>query len=244
MKYLNLVVLLVVLGGTVGLFYLLAADTESSLFYFNLGVACVLEFILFGSVIAVAGKRLFNIPYLAITTQLSRFVVLVALIMLVYNFFGQEYVAVKWYYGALILLSMIQLSILIFVYQGARVQLDQLEDAKPLAKSRANLKAEQQKLTSRLTGVLRVKEELDYPLREACEQAIRQMGDKAGALPMAKLERNSDKVAEVCLQITNLNRDADQLESAAGPEECSQLVRAIIQKSNQISAEINLIINL
>ena len=85
MKKSTILLLLIVIGGTIGLFWLLGPEVKTNLFYFNLGFTLMLEIIFFGTIFSVSGQKLFNIPGMATGVQITRYVIFAALIMIAFN---------------------------------------------------------------------------------------------------------------------------------------------------------------
>lgn len=241
MKYLNLFLLTVVLGGTLGLFYMFCQNCDTNLFYFNLGFTLFLEIIMFGSIVKVSEKKLFNIPNLAIVIQLERYVILAAILMLAYNFFGKGYLDPKWYFGALIVITILFIILAVFLIQAGQSQLEQSQDVKDKQVKRMDIKIEHSKLTSSLNRLFAVKKDIDYELTEECKKAIRYLGDKAGIIPLAKLARHPDRVDAICSDINSLQLEVDSIQDITDLEEIKNRLKATSKQAYEISDQINII---
>jgi hypothetical protein len=203
MKYLNAILLVIALGATIGLFYLLATETNTPLFYFNLSFACVLEVLLLGAVLTISKKRLFNIPNLAIVSQISFYVFIAAAVMIVYNLLPSGILDAKWYFGALILLTAIYAILIIFVTKGASYQLAAEETQKNQIQQRQLTRINCSKLIPAFNDALAGKNP-DYAKKEACRKSIELLVEKTTMIPLAKAERNQ-------AYMEDLNRKIDQL---------------------------------
>jgi hypothetical protein len=243
MKYLNAILLIIVVGATIGLFYLLG-NPDSSLFYFNLIFAAVLEVIFFGSVIKVSSERLFNVPNLAVVVQLNRYVIFAAIIMIAYNlalrFVGEDFLDKKWYFALLILLTIIYVIIVIFTLQGGSYQQQQSEEVKVKMMSRTDLSDKQKLLISNYKRTIAENKELDYPTTEDCKKAISQINDRLSTIPIAKFEQNPDKANELGNQIQQLNEQINQID-ISNKEEAEKQIKVIAKSAYGLADQINLL---
>jgi hypothetical protein len=239
MKYLNAILLIVVLGATAGLFFLLG-EPGNPLFYFNLAFTGVLEIIFFGSVIRISKQRLFNVPNLAVVVQLNRYVIFAAIIMIAYNIIGKDYLDQKWYFAILILLTIIYLVIVIFTLQGGEYQKQQSADVKTKMIGRTDLVDKQNLLFSNYKRTISENKELDYQITEDCKKAISQIEDKLTTIPIAKFEKLPEKTNSIAEQIEKLNNQVDEID-ASNKEESEKQLKAIAKSAYMIADQINLL---
>lgn len=239
MKYLNAILLIVVLGATAGLFFLLG-EPSNPLFYFNLAFTGVLEIIFFGSVIRISKQRLFNVPNLAVVVQLNRYVIFAAIIMIAYNIIGKDYLDQKWYFGILILLTIIYVVIVIFTLQGGEYQKQQSADVKTKMIGRTDLADKQKLLLSNYKRTISENKELDYQITEDCRKAISQIEDKLTTIPIAKFEQLPEKTNGIAEQIEKLNNQVDEID-ASNKEESEKQLKAIAKNAYTIADQINLL---
>jgi hypothetical protein len=239
MKYLNAILLIVVLGATAGLFFLLG-EPGNPLFYFNLAFTGVLEIIFFGSVIRISKQRLFNVPNLAVVVQLNRYVIFAAIIMIAYNIIGKDYLDQKWYFAILILLTIIYLVIVIFTLQGGEYQKQQSADVKTKMIGRTDLVDKQKLLFSNYKRTISENKELDYQITEDCKKAISQIEDKLTTIPIAKFEQLPEKTNSIAEQIEKLNNQVDEID-ASNKEESEKQLKAIAKSAYMIADQINLL---
>ncbi len=244
MKYLNAILLTVVIIGTLGLFFLLGPEIKTTLFYANMLFSCFLLLLLFGTIIKVSGDTLFTVPNLAVAIQIKRYVLLAAFLMIAYNvlthFLGKDLIEVKWYVASLILLTIIYVVIIIFVVQSAGYQTNQTTEIKEKTQRRLDLKAEHLKMINHLNRIASRKN-FDLKKYENAKKSIGMMGDKAGIIPVAKIEQHYEKFESIYNAIIKLQADVENLEETTSSEEENQILERVARKADEISDNINLI---
>ncbi len=212
MKKFNLALLLVVLGATVFLFYYLNADAKSSLFYVNLFFTCFLELLFLSSVVSIAKERLFNPPNLAIVYQICYYIFTSAIIVLAYNIYFREFFVIKWYIGAILLISLLFFVLIFFAFRGAKAQLADSKEVDNLILSRNLRLGNYSQLKIELNSAISSKD-ITLIVRDKCVNSINLLVDIANSIPLAKAERNSEfvqsvneKISSILLEIKNLNK--------------------------------------
>jgi len=235
MKHLNIILLIVVVGATIGLFFLLGPETKTSLFYINMGLICFLELVFFGTVATVSKKRLFNIPNLAVASLVNKYVIYTVIIVLVYNLGLKEYldVAVHWYFGALIIVTLIFAIYISFTLQGAEVQKVNSEKMKETIIAREQVRATYNQLKSIYSTAI-IGKDFDYSLSELCKNSIRTLDDKASMIPLAKLERNPEYVENLNTRINDLESVINNFDSLTEVEEVNNHIKIVTAKSKEI----------
>lgn len=218
MKHINAILLTVALGATVGLFFLLVENTNTPLFYFNLVFTCILEVLFFGSILKVSNTRWFNLPNVAVVAQIGYYVIITAIIMIIFNLLRAQHIIdipLKWYYAALILITAIYGIVIIFTIKGADYQNKAVE-------KNAELQSQKQAFVQLKTANLRIalkkmlsQKDFDFSAKEACSRAVDLLIEKTNMIPLAKIERNPDYVAEVNVRLAELedyikNSDNDE----------------------------------
>ncbi|MFK5890455.1 MAG: hypothetical protein QM486_06970 [Flavobacteriaceae bacterium] len=244
MKYLNTILLIIVPSVTIGLFFLLGDPLETPLFYVNLGFTCLLELILFGTIIRVSSKPLFNVPNLAASIQIGRYVFLAATIMVVYNvlfYILKIDIHPKWYFGALILTTLIYLVFIIFVIQGGKVQMQQSADVKEKTIQRTNFKDNALALSTDYKRMAISKKKIDYKLLEECKKAINLIGDKISIIPIAKLERNTELIAKINDEINELQIILNQIKETDDTKNNIVQIQILRDNAYGVADKINLI---
>lgn len=245
MKKLNALLLLIVLGGTIGLFFLLGQDEKTPLFYFNLGFTCLLIIVFFSVIIKVSGQRLFTVPNIAVGLQIKRFVLFAALIMIAFNILygilGKEFIDPKWYFAALILLTIIYTIIIIFTAQGAAYQKNENNSIIEKTKQRIDIKNEQAKLSNSFRRIINNTEFKDLKTIEEAKKAISSLGDKVGIIPVAKIERSSEEFEQVSLDINDLLSEIKKLEDITDENEYKTILNKVSNRAYEILDNINFI---
>jgi len=244
MKYLNTILLIIVPSVTIGLFFLLGNPSEMPLFYINLVFVCLLELILFGTIIKVSSKSLFNVPNLAVSIQIGRYVYFIATIMIIYNvlfYLLKININPKWYFATLILITLLYIVFIIFVIQGGKVQIQQSADVKEKTIQRINFKDNALALSTDYKRMAISKKKIDYKLLEECKKAINLIGDKISIIPIAKLERNTELIAKINDEINELQIILNQIKETDDTK--SNIVQIQILRDNAygVADKINLI---
>lgn len=246
MKKLNALLLIIVLAGTIGLFFLLGQEEKTPLFYFNLGFTCLLIIVFFTVIIKISGERLFSVPNIAVGLQIKRFVLFSALIMIAFNIpyalLGKEFIDPKWYFAALILLTIIYTIIIIFTTQGAAYQKKQNNDIFEKTKQRVDLKSEQTKLSNSFRRIISNTDFKDFQALEETKKAISSLGDKVGIIPVAKIERSPEDFEKVSLDLTDLLGTIKKLEDTSDENEYKKILKTISNQAHEIIDNINIII--
>jgi hypothetical protein len=244
MKYLNTILLIVVLGATIGLFYLLGGTTNTPLFYFNLGFTCLLEIILFGSIIKISSKKLFNVPNLATTVQINRYVLFAAIIMIAFNIIHSILnleAFVVWYFAALIILTVIYGVIIIFTLQGGNYQKKIDADIRNKNVQRTDFRTECLEIASEYKRISKEKTAIDYKLLEKGRIEINTISDKISMIPVAKLDRNFAKVEEISEEIQKLQELLNKFEVTVDNSANKEQIEKICWDAKKITTKINLI---
>jgi len=244
MKYLNTILLIIVPGATIGLFFLLGDPLETPLFYVNLGFTCLLELILFGTIIRVSSKPLFNVPNLAASIQVGRYVFLAATIMVVYNvlfYILKIDIHPKWYFGALILTTLIYLVFIIFVIQGGKIQMQQSAAVKEKTADRLDFKINALSLSNDFKRISSSKKEISYKLLQECKKALNLISDKISIIPVSKLEKNSDLITVITNEILKLHVELDKFKETTDIEVNIKQVQTLRDNAQNVADKINLI---
>lgn len=244
MKYLNTILLITVPSVTIGLFFLLGNPSEMPLFYINLVFVCLLELILFGTIIRVSSKPLFNVPNLAASIQVGRYVFLAATIMVIYNllFYVLKIdIHPKWYFGTLIITTLIYIVFIIFIIQGGKIQMQQSASVKEKTAQQTNFRDNALALSTDYKCMAISKKKIDYKLLEECKKAINLIGDKIDVIPIAKLERNTELIAKISDDINELQTILNQIKETDDTK--SNIVQIQILRDNAygVADKINLI---
>jgi len=244
MKYLNTILLIIVPSITIGLFFLLGNPSEMPLFYINLAFVCLLELILFGTIIKVSSKSLFNIPNLAVSIQIGRYVYFIATIMIIYNvlfYLLKININPKWYFATLIFITLLYIVFIIFVIQGGRHQILQSTDVKVKSTRRTDFKINATSLNNSFRLVATLKKDIDYKLLEECKNALNLISDKIGIIPIAKLERNSDLIAIISNEILDLQVDLNKFKETTDTNINIKQVKTLRDNAHNVADKINLI---
>ena len=241
MKYLNTILLIIVPSVTIGLFYLLGNPLETPLFYVNLGFTCLLELILFGTIIRVSSKPLFNVPNLAASIQVGRYVFLAATIMVIYNVFFYILkidINPKWYFAALILTTLIYFVFIIFVIQGGKIQMEQSAAVKEKAVERINFKDNALSLSNDYKRMASSKKKIDYKLLEECKKAINLIGDKISIIPVKKLEKNTELITKINDDINELQTILNQIKETDDTKRNIEQIKILRDNAYNVSDKI------
>lgn len=245
MKILNILITLVVVSGTIGLFFLLGPVEKSSIFYTNLCLSIFIELLLFSAVIAVSGVKLFNIPNIAVAAQIGRYTFWLIFIMIGFNLLNyllkENPLSERWYYGGLLVVTLIYTVIIGFSVQGAQQQLAQGEDVKIKSTQKTDLKYEAKELLNTLERI-RSSNSFETSKMEECQKTILLLNDKVGSIPLAKFSTKADKIEIIRLNVVDLKSLTASL--SRGSTDATTTINQIISESRQIIEKINLITNI
>ena len=244
MRYLNVLLLLVVFGGTIGLFYLLGPEEKSSLFYFNLGFTLFLEAVFFGTGVAIAGEKLFNIHNFAVAYQVKLYVIIAAVIMIAYNltakFAGIEIIDPKWYFGLLILLTIIFTVIIIIVGQAAQHQIKHSEQIVQKAQHQKDLKKDFMRLERSFYEVAQ-KMTKSSPMLDEVKSNIRKMENSINMIPISLLARRAEDAEMVSLKLAEVQQELEKLDPNADDEANQAVLNSLLSKTKRVIDEINIL---
>jgi len=242
MKNSTILLLLIVIGGTIGLFWLLGPEVKTNLFYFNLGFTLLLEIIFFGTIFSISGQKLFNIPGMATGVQITRYVIFAALIMIAFNLMSlisADYMLyVKWYFGVLILLTIIYAIIVIFTIQGGQYQLQMRDEIEEKTERKTDISLKHNELSDLFknkTAELNV----DYSILKECKNNIRLISDKASMISISKISKDTIKTQDIANEIENLSNEIRNIDISAEKNEIEKLLQIISKNALLISNKIS-----
>lgn len=242
MRYLNVLLLLVVFGGTIGLFFLLGPEEKSSLFYFNLGFTLFLEAVFFGTGVAIAGEKLFNVHNFAVAYQVKLYVMIAAIIMIAYNlvarFAGIEIIDPKWYFGLLILITIIFTVIIVIVGQAASHQIKHSEQIVQKAQHQKDLKKDFMRLERSFHDVAQ-KIAKPGPMLDQAKSGIRKIENSLNMVPISVVARKVEEAESISLKMSELQQELEKIDTDGDDASNEAAYNSVISKSKRISDDIN-----
>ena len=245
MKYLSLLLLIIVIGATVGLFYLLAPVTNTPLFYFNLGYLCFLELLFFGAIIKVSEKRLFNVPNLAVVAQINRYVGWAALLMVVFNvgirLLEGQFDLTRWYFGALILLTTLYSVIVIMVLQGGNYQRSIDNDISELSEQKNSIKSVAETISVDFKRIIKTKSQLDLEDQQEGTIVISNSLATVSVIPLGKFRRGGNAIDILRQELTNFQAMLTKFETIEGKDENTSYLGLMCESANKIKSQANII---
>ncbi len=189
MKNLNILISVLVIGATIGLFFLLGPEEKQSLFYVNLVLALVLEGALLAALFVTESK--FNLQNIATSGPIFYGAIVVVCWMAIYNLLLHPHVDVKWYYAGLIVIAVLYALMTIFTRQGGTVQQRVNAETKEVVTARCVTSLDARMLKADLEEAVRT-QNLDAALRRETFAKLQLFIDKVSMTPALDLQRNQD----------------------------------------------------
>ena len=181
------VAILVIVGITIGLFYLLGPEEKTHLFYANMVVTSILEIMLLCNT--------------SISMQLFYFILSEAIWMLVFNVFLSDTVDTKYYYAGLLVIFLIFVALISIVGIGGNVQAEKQKEIEQSVMVRKSHLASTQMVMMEYRQALR---DVDSEQKDRQGQQLKILLDKIAAIPAEKLERNATVVEDINIKLNGL----------------------------------------
>ena len=195
------VAILVIVGITIGLFYLLGQEEKTHLFYANMVVTSILEIMLLCNLPFFTNGKLTTVRNTSISMQLFYFILSEAIWMLVFNVFLSDTVDTKYYYAGLLVIFLIFVALISIVGIGGNVQAEKQKEIEQSVMVRKSHLASTQMVMMEYRQALR---DVDSEQKDRQGQQLKILLDKIAAIPAEKLERNATVVEDINIKLNGL----------------------------------------
>lgn len=187
MKNLNILISALIVGATIGLFFLLGPEERQTLFYVNLVLALALEGTLLTALFITESK--YNLQNITASNPVFHGAIVVICWMAIYNLLLHPHVDIKWYYAGLIVITVLYALITIFTRQGGAAQQQINAETKQVVTTRSAVSLEAHMLKADLEEALQT-HNTDATLRRETFAKLQLLIDKVSMTPAFDLQRN------------------------------------------------------
>ena len=184
------VAILVIVGITIGLFYLLGPEEKTHLFYANMVVTSILEIMLLCNLPFFTNGKLTTVRNTSISMQLFYF-----------NVFLSDTVDTKYYYAGLLVIFLIFVALISIVGIGGNVQAEKQKEIEQSVMVRKSHLASTQMVMMEYRQALR---DVDSEQKDRQGRQLKILLDKIAAIPAEKLERNATVVEDINIKLNGL----------------------------------------
>jgi len=209
MRYLNLILLIVVLGVTASIFFALNHGIHSDVFWFNLSFSCFLEILFFGAIIKISSQPLITLPNAAVVTQINYYIIISVALILAYNFYVYNFVNPIWYFVSITVLSLFYLVLIGFTFQGGQAQQQDADEVTNLVEKRMQKLADLNKIKFSFLNSVNGKQSLTEVV--GYSKRLDLVIEKAAMLPIAKLEKKPEFVSQLNEMLFALQNEISKL---------------------------------
>lgn len=232
MKALNWLLLVIILGATAGIYFLLGPVEKTSLFYVNFAITLALEIVL----ACVIFWNRNNIQKLATTTQIAVYTLMCGVWMLAFNLWLADKISVHWYYAVFLLLTINYAAVIVFLLQGGAHQ-QQVNAGCACATALKNQDNEHYH-----SLLHKLHDALDSPIpapNQDSMPALRLAVEKITLIAKSTRERNPGFMDAANARFAKIEADIDALSQTGDRQERSALLERIAKESRSLSAYIS-----
>lgn len=187
MKNLNILISVLIVGATIGLFFLLGPEDKQSLFYVNLVLTLMLEGALLTALFATESE--YNLQNIATSGLVFYGAGASICWMVIYNLLLHPHIDVKWYYAGLIIIAVLYALITIFTRQGGTIQQRVNAETKETVTAHHVVSLDTRMLKVDLEEAVRTQNP-DAALRRETFAKLQLFVDKVSMTPALDLQRN------------------------------------------------------
>lgn len=229
--------LLVLVGATVGVMFLLGPAEKDWLFYTNMAILVVVECLFVGALSFTSAKKGYNVQGIALANQIVRYSALMFAIVLIYMLIGYKFVPYIWYFVALIVVTVCYLAVILVVGMGGKVQQD----------TQADLEARSEAKTDVVNLVKLARAELDNSLSNSglngtallpARDALRNITDNITMIPVNTFSRKPMLTGEVAKWCDTAENFASKLDKAGDDAEKNAVLDELIGAAKKAEARI------
>lgn len=224
MKNLNALISILVVGATIGLFFLLGPEEKQSLFYVNLVLVLALEGTLLTALFVTESE--YNLQTVAASGPVFYGTVAIVCWMIVYNLLLHPHVEVKWYYAGLIVIAVGYALATIFTRQGGLIQQRVNAETKEAVTARCVASLDARMLEIDLEEALQA-HDLDATLRREALAKLQLFVDKVAMTPALDLQRNRLLADLFAQSIERIQSRIAELRTATTKEEAEKVLSLV-----------------
>ena len=213
MKTFNLIsasLLALILGATVGVFYLLVPESvqQSAIFFFNMVLCLILETMLFFSIFVIAKKEKFTTQNIALSYRVIKYAVGMLMIMGIYTAISflspVQIISVKWYFAALIIFTMIYAVILTVTFTGGKAQVAAAEETTHIARQAKAKTLEYDFIQKEFLSAIRGRQ-LDAAKLVAAKNSVNSAVNSIKSVPSTFFVEKPEYVSQIETRFDELN---------------------------------------